>query len=157
MTGEILILGVGNILLGDEGAGVHAVNEMMQTPDDFPSSVDIADGGTAGFDLISLMKGRKKIIIIDSLESADDPGSVFRLSRDELQIHGRIFSAHDLGILHAADALEISGEKAEIEFIGIVPESTGKIQIGLSEKVRQSIPEVINLVKSIISEKAVLK
>jgi hydrogenase maturation protease len=157
MTAEILILGVGNILLGDEGAGVHVVNEIMRTTEDFPSIAEIADGGTAGFDLIGLMKGRKKIIIIDSLQSGDVPGSIFRLSREELKIQNRIFSSHDLGILHAVDLLEISGETPEIEFIGIVPESAGEIRLGLSEKAGLAVPAVIEMLKSIISEKAVLK
>nr|MDA3834999.1 hydrogenase maturation protease [Spirochaetales bacterium] len=76
---KILVLGVGNILLGDEGAGVRAV-EMMQDRYDFTDNVEFIDGGTAGFELISFLDDKTDLFIFDAIIDDAQPGTVKRFN-----------------------------------------------------------------------------
>jgi hydrogenase maturation protease len=140
-----LVLGIGNILQKDDGIGVHIVNNMIdkgaKTPD-----VEYLDGGTAGYDLLDSMKGRKKIIIIDALKADDSPGSVYRFPAEKLTMSTTGFSLHDAGVPSMIKMLDIMGEKPEIEIIGIVPEDITSLDIGISKSLEASIPRVMEIV-----------
>src|SRR5690606_30828756 len=73
---KILVLGVGNVLLQDEGFGVHLVREMAAM--EWPPQVEFIDGGTAGLELIHLLEGASLLIVVDSLDAQVEPGSVFK-------------------------------------------------------------------------------
>ncbi len=140
---RILVLGIGNILQKDDGIGVHIVNHIAETGMELPGDVELADGGTAGHDLIPLMQGRDKIIIVDALNVDDRPGSVYRFTPEHLLERKGAFSLHDVGIKEVIASLRILGEVPEIEIIGIVPEDIGTLDIGISDSVRESIPKAV--------------
>jgi len=144
------VVGVGNILLGDEGIGVHILKELEKKK--LPDKVELLDLGVAAFSLLSHIEGKKKIIIIDAVKAEGVPGSVYRLSIEDIHTEERrFFSLHEAGIEQVISFLEVEGEKREIVIIGIEP---GEIRWGmeLSPPVKKKIPVAVELVlKEIMS------
>ena len=140
---KILILGIGNILQKDDGIGVHIVQEMIRSKVPLPDNVEIVDGGTAGYDLIPIMQGHDKIIIVDALKANDRPGAIYRFSAEHLADQSSSFSMHDIGIRGIIDSLRIMGENPFIEIIGIVPEDINTLDIGISDSVKESIQQAV--------------
>ena len=81
-TERVLVLGVGNLLMGDEGVGIHAVRELMKRP--LPPHVNVVDGGTAGLDLLHLMEGYSRVVIIDAVEAGEEPGAILRFTPEDI-------------------------------------------------------------------------
>ena len=139
-----LILGIGNILQSDDGIGVHIINHILESGMSVPDDVELIDGGTAGFDLLSVMTGREKIIIVDALRTDDKPGSIYRFTPEHAADSFTSFSLHEVGIKEVIRALNLLGENPEIEFIGIVPEDISTLNIGISPAVKDSIPVAVD-------------
>jgi len=81
--GRDLILGVGNLLLSDEGIGIHAVKKLLEGQL-LPASVEIIDGGTAGLNLLYYLEGVERLVIIDAVETGGPPGTIVRLAGDKI-------------------------------------------------------------------------
>jgi len=149
-TKPVLVLGIGNILMKDDGIGVHVANRMMESGD-LPGNVEVIDGGTAGFDLIPLMSDREKIIIIDALSMDDAPGSVYRFRQDDVDSARRGYSLHEVGIMEVIRTLRMMGGNPEIEFIGIVTEDISTLDISLSDAVMGAVPRAISAVMDAVA------
>jgi hydrogenase maturation protease len=141
----ILILGIGNILLKDEGIGVHVVNGLQAMT--LPSDVDIMDGGTLGLDLLFYIEGRKKVIVIDTVMAGEAPGTLYRFTDRELVAKKDFLrTAHGIDFADVVKTAEMLGRKPEeIVFIGIEPED---ISDGLEPTalIAGRIPVIIDLV-----------
>jgi hydrogenase maturation protease len=117
----ILILGIGNILLKDEGIGVHVVGAMqkMQLPED----VEICDGGTGGADLLDIIANRRKLIVIDTVDADVEPGTVLKMGANDLANENKeSISLHEFGLvetLFAAAQLKCSPQ--EVVIFGVKP------------------------------------
>jgi hydrogenase maturation protease len=97
-TAKTLILGVGNLLLSDEGVGVRVVQRLIATYD-LPEGVQILDGGTLGLDLLYYLEGVENLLIVDAVEMGKDPGTLLRLEGDEVPSFLSIkMSPHQIGI-----------------------------------------------------------
>lgn len=110
MKNKVLVLGVGNSILSDEGLGVHLANRL--TREELPSNVEIQDGGTQGLELLGYMEDVAKLIIVDCVKAGAEPGSIFRFEPDKVDVIPKQYkiSFHDLGIydfLQIATAMEI--------------------------------------------------
>lgn len=145
---KVLILGIGNLLMKDDGVGSHIIQHLHDSGVELPHEVEAIDGGTAGYDLIPLMIDREKIVIIDALKVDDEPGSVYRFSPEHLLSSKQIYSMHDLGVREIIKQLQILGDLPEIEIIGIVPEDIETLEIGLSDSVKKSIPKAVEQILS---------
>lgn len=145
-TKKVLILGIGNILQKDDGVGVYVINEIIDKVNDLPGDVEVFDGGTFGYDLLPVMSGRKKIIIVDALKIDDEPGSVYRFSADHLTDCNNKFSLHDVGVKKLVDMLMLMGETPVIEVVGIVPEDISSLDIGITDSVKKSIPKAVECI-----------
>ena len=141
---KILVLGIGNILQSDDGIGVHIINHILESGMEIPADVELIDGGTAGFDLLSIMTGREKIIIVDALRADDTPGSIYRFTPEHAAGSFITFSLHEVGIMKVIRTLSLLGEDPKIEFIGIVPEDISTLKIGISPEVEKSIPMAVD-------------
>ena len=130
-----LILGIGNILMSDDVLGVHIVNHIAQNIK-LPEGIDVIDGGTAGFDLLPIMNGREKIIIVDALKADSEPGSIYRFKPENARKSRVSFSLHEVGITEVIDTLRLLGENPEIEIFGIVPEDISTLNMDISQSVR---------------------
>ena len=145
--GKKVVLGIGNLLMKDDGVGVHAVRALEKCQ--LPPDVELVDGGTAGCDLLPFMSGAEKIIIVDALKGGGPPGAVYRLTPEDCgrQTLGRTLSLHDLGILTALhDLALLEGKIPPCVIIGVEP---GEIDWGmeLTPEVSAVLPRVLELVQ----------
>jgi hydrogenase maturation protease len=157
---SILVLGIGNILLMDEGVGVHIVQEMtdraakgtLKLPDD----VELVDGGTFGIDLLERLAGRRKVIVIDAVqvtaEEASDPskigpGAILRFTADGIARRQTAdLSLHQIGLFETLSmARQLGSAVGDVVIFGIVPK-TLESGLELSPEVAAAVPKVIDLV-----------
>jgi hydrogenase maturation protease len=117
----ILVLGIGNILLRDEGIGVRVVEQLREYL--LPDTIELVDGGTAGADLLDVISDRRKVIVIDAMDADVEPGSVLRLTPDDLAAgQSAAVSLHEIGLLQTfAMARHLGSAPGEVVIIGIQP------------------------------------
>lgn len=146
---NVLILGVGNILLSDEGVGVRAVEALMERYT-LPPEVELLDGGTAGMELLDFMARRDLVIIADAVKSGHAPGDVVRIAGDGVPAFFRTrISPHQLGISEILATLRIIGEApGEVVIIGVEPQSLAT-SLEMTPPVAAALPR---LVRGVIDE-----
>jgi hydrogenase maturation protease len=142
---SILVLGIGNILLRDEGVGVVAARELQDRL--YSDAVDIVDGGTSGADLLDFIAERRKVIIIDSIDADAEPGTIFKLKPEDLDYNDNYnLSLHQLGIAQTLRMAACLGcEPQEVVIIGVKPFDLSP-GIGLSKHMQEVLPKIIELV-----------
>jgi len=142
---KILILGIGNLLLKDEGIGVHVAQRMMEMA--LPPDVEVMDGGTMGINLLSYIEERKKVVVIDAVMTDAPPGMLYRFTdRDLEENRDMLFSAHDIDFTHVLKMARMFEKRPdEVIFIGVKPEEISE-GIGLSPSIEEKIPMIIELV-----------
>lgn len=97
-TAKTLILGVGNLLLSDEGAGLHVLERLAATYS-LPEEVQTLDGGTLGLDLLYYLEGVENLVIVDTVKMGKEPGALLRLEGDEVPTFLSLkISPHQIGI-----------------------------------------------------------
>jgi len=142
---NILILGLGNILLGDEGVGVRVIEQLFSHP--FPDEIEVIDGGTAGYELINFFEGKEKVIIVDAVKTDDTPGSVYKLDLSVVQEDETVqLSLHQIGLKNVFKMASMMDLNPEVTLVGIVPKDYQDYNIGLSEEVEKAIPLAIETV-----------
>lgn len=121
-TAENTVLGIGNTILSDEGFGVRVV-EYLEKNFTFPDNVALIDGGTLGVELTHFVTGTRRLLIIDSIDGGEEPGTTFHLRGDEIRAHfAQKISAHEIGIQDVLTMLELTGKKIPcVELIGAQP------------------------------------
>lgn len=141
---KILLLGVGNVLLRDEGAGVHAVTRLRDKG--LPENVEAVDGGTAGLELLYLLEGISKMIVVDCLDAGAEPGSIFRFRPGDIGMKGKVkMSFHDLGLMEVLTLAETMGNLPETVIFGIQPEKIDW-DLNLSPVIEEKLPELMDLI-----------
>lgn len=151
----IAILGVGNILLKDEGIGVRVVRE-LESEYTFPPDITLIDGGTDGPHLTSLVADFDEIIVIDAVEGGEKPGTLYRFTLDQISFDiPTHLSIHEMGVLEALKEVRLLGKKPKVTFIGVEPEDISPWGMDLSPVVEKKIPEIITLVLKELSERGV--
>ena len=151
MQQPILILGIGNILLGDEGVGVHVIRELEKQHR--PEHVAVLDGGTGGFHLLSIFQEYKKMILIDATLDGNKPGTVNLLKPKYSKDFPKTLSSHDIGLKDLIESSALLGFMPEIALITVSITDDQPIKMELSEEVRKSIPEVIVLITKLLNLK----
>lgn len=142
---KVLLLGVGNILLGDEGLGVHTVNRLREKG--LPENVEAVDGGTLGLELLYLLEDVSKMIVIDCLDAGAEPGSIFRFRPEDIRVKGKVeLSFHDLGLMEVLTLAETMGNLPETVIFGMQPKNIKNWDMSLSPVVEEKIPDLMNLV-----------
>ena len=141
-TNEITILGIGNIILSDEGFGVRVV-EYLQEYFNFPDNVALIDGGTLGVELTQFITGTKKLLIIDSIDGGKPSGTMFHLEGDEIRTHfSEKLSAHEVGIQDVLTILELTGKPVpEVIVIGAQPFSL-EAGVELTPQMKSLLPTI---------------
>ncbi|HOD15355.1 MAG TPA: hydrogenase maturation protease [Spirochaetota bacterium] len=146
MMRKVLILGIGNTLRSDDGLGVYIVRHIEESGIALPEGVEVLDGGTAGFDLLGLIDGYDKIVIVDALKVDDRPGSIYRFTPEHAVERRAQFSLHEVGIMEVIKTLRIMDFNPEIEFVGIVPDNINDIDTNISSAVKDSIPRAVEVI-----------
>ena len=140
-----LVLGIGNILLKDEGIGVRVIEYLQKCP--LPEDVELVDGGTSGADLIDILSDRQNVIIIDAADLDAPPGTVLKLTpRDWLKDRSSPLSLHDLDIPQTLAMTHILGcAPRHVVCFGIVPE---KVEPGmdLTNTLAPLVPKIADMV-----------
>ncbi len=119
---KTLVLGIGNILLADEGLGVRAV-EFFEANYSFPSYVKCIDGGTVGIGLLSAIKGFKRLIIVDAIRAPRVPGTILGFSWP-IKGNGRLYrgtTTHSIGVAELLRVIDFEGNAPQSIIIGMVP------------------------------------
>ncbi len=145
---SILVMGVGNVLLKDEGVGVHVVEHLRHAPIPLPQNIEIIDGGTMGMELMMYLEGREKAVVIDVIEAGVEPGTIFRFAHGDIrEAKQKKLSFHQLSFLDALKMAEFMGQQLpEIIFIAIQPKD---ITPGteLTPEIEAKIPTIIEMIK----------
>lgn len=150
MSSRTLVLGLGNLLLTDEGFGIHAIRRLQELYV-LPADVDVVDGGTLGLGLLPLLEAADRILVLDAIDVRKPPGSMARIGWDEapraLQLK---ISPHQETLSDALALLEFrSGRPAEFEIVGAQPESL-EMGLELSESVECSLDAAVDEVAGIL-------
>jgi hydrogenase maturation protease len=142
---KIVILGVGNLLLSDEGIGVHVANELMRM--NLPPEVTVVEGGTDGFRLIDIITEADRLIVVDAVKGGATPGSIYRFDINEVQScpSGFKTSVHQIGILEVINLAGLIGKTPRTTVIGVEPKSL-EISMELSPEIKAKIPNIIELI-----------
>lgn len=119
---KILILGVGNVLLADEGVGVHTVRR-LQEEYDFPPGVKLMDGGTLGISLMEFIQDCDHLIVIDAVRAGRAPGSVYRLENEGLRKSlGMSDSMHQVDLVDTLIMCDLAtGKRPSAVVLGMEP------------------------------------
>ena len=143
---KIMVLGVGNELLSDEGIGVHIAKELRTV--DLPDNVEVIEGGTDGFGLINLIIEADRLIVIDCLKGGSEPGTLYKFDIKDAPGSPDMFktSVHQISILEVINLSGLIGKTPVTTVIGVEPKSisTG---MDLTPEIREKIPRVIELIK----------
>ncbi|EHQ87990.1 HyaD/HybD family hydrogenase maturation endopeptidase [Desulfosporosinus youngiae] len=118
---KIMVMGVGNILLSDEGLGVRFLDELAKF--EFPANVEILEGGTAGLELVHLIQDVDFLIIVDAFNGHAEPGALFRFQPGDLQIIPEQYevSFHQIGIIEVLSMANLLGQAPQTLIFGIQP------------------------------------
>ncbi len=147
MAKKIIVLGIGNILMSDEGVGVRAV-EAFKEKYTFSENVEIYDGGTTGMmGLLPLIEEADHLIVIDAVNGPGEPGSLYRYTLDELRLNiPKKLSPHDIGFLECLSIAEINGRLPEsVVIIGIKPKDIKTRRMELTEAVAGNIGNLVSM------------
>ncbi len=146
------VIGLGNILLRDEGVGVHVVNAVKKRYTCSPE-VEFIDGGTLGLDLLPLIQGRKKVLLLDAINLGREPGSIGILNGDEIPstISAKL-SVHHIGLSDVLYAAKLLGNlPPSMRLIGIQPESI-EVGLELTDRIRNKMEEMVSLTVNTLKE-----
>lgn len=141
-TQNIVVLGVGNTIHSDDGFGVHALLELERDPR-LPRDVTVIEGGTRGMELLAFLHDCSRLLLLDAVDLGKEPGTVLRLSDDELLGLATGASVHQLGVADLLNTLPLLSDiEREIVILGVQPASTDW-GVELSTSVREAVAPVV--------------
>jgi len=144
LQGGTVVIGIGNILFKDEGVGIYAARYLEENYD-FSPAVDIIDGGTLGFKLMTYYQSYDRVIILDTVSIEDEPGSVYNLPADALMGLGTYRqTAHEVEVVEMLEICSMLDKMAEVNVVGIVPEDIETVDISLTPMLEKSLPFMVN-------------
>jgi len=145
-----LILGIGNLLMGDEGVGVHAVR-LMQS-ETLPPNVELLDGGTGGFHLLSLFQQHKRIILIDATMDGSPSGTIRVIRPRFASDFPRTLSAHDIGLRDMVESASLLAALPTIDLITIAIPEVQPMTMELSPPIQQALPNIVESVHKLLNQ-----
>jgi hydrogenase maturation protease len=156
MPQRILVLGIGNPLVGDEGIGVRVAEELM-TSWRFPEHVDVIDAGTMGMSMLGLFSEYDRIVVIDAVDGTGEPaGTILRMDPDGLAPNQVLHSLHDLKLADVLQAASLTGVEPDVEFVGIQVEEMAELVTELTPALEASIPHAVEEVLRVLADLGVL-
>ena len=150
---KVAVVGVGNVLLKDEGVGVHVARALRERVETDRTDIEIIDGGTSP-DVFLLLEGVHKLILVDAVKGGGNPGSIYRFHPDDIVSEEKyIISAHQIGLLDGLRMIEYSGFKPDsIVIIGVEPKEIDW-GLGLSTELNEKLPEIVKVVMDELDSK----
>jgi hydrogenase maturation protease len=142
---NVLILGVGNLLMKDDGFGVHVINELRKYP--FPPIVTLIEAGIVSHQLIPEFHAADFLIFVDAVEAGDTPGSIFRFRPEDMRFMTNIkASLHDMSLIDVLDMTALTGNRPDTIIIAVQPKDVKSVSMDLNDEIRAVIPRVIELI-----------
>ena len=140
---RIIILGVGNTLLSDEGLGVHVVNELSKEYE-FDKNVSCVDGGALSAQLIPVIKEADYLIVVDALEAQDEPGSIYKFTYKDIKTkqNKTKTSLHEMSIIEILNMVETIGALPQTTIIGVQPADIETYKMDCTDKIKAKFPSV---------------
>lgn len=137
---RILVLGVGNPLMRDDGVGPRVV-ELLLSGYEFPDNVEVVDSGTMSFMIIDVIKDADRLVVVDAVKETGQPaGTVFRMTPDEIAPNSVYHSLHDTRLVDVLQAVELMGSTPETIAIGVQIDTIEEWVLELSDPVAAAIP-----------------
>ena len=149
---KVAVIGVGNILLQDEGVGIHIVNALIKDYR-FDPPIEIVDGGTTGMDLIPYFEENDKIIIVDAVNFDKEPGFIGSIENEDiLTVLTTKLTMHHLGLTDVLSTMKVHDIKPEQMFLlGIQPDSL-ELDMELTDVIADRIPRMMEVLQQKLAE-----
>lgn len=144
---RISVVGVGNLLMRDDGVGVHVIRHLEEQG--VPEGVELIDGGTHSYDLLDIFAEADIVIVIDAIQAGGEPGTIYRAPLDELGLQpsgDAATSLHDLNFIEAVHMLRLMGHDPQFIVFGIQPLEMC-LNLELSPLVAEKVPRVAELIQ----------
>ena len=140
-TKKTLVLGLGNVIMGDEGVGVHVVRALEQQP--FPENVECLDGGTGGFILLEPLQQAERIFLVDATADGNPVGTVTRTTPQFSKDYPPTLTAHDIGVKDLLDAFYMQGGERNVILYTITIDPRQPISMELSAECESARDEAV--------------
>jgi len=137
---KTIVLGVGNVLMGDEGVGVLVARRLTEAG--VPPGVDVVDGGTGGFHLLEYFQDYERVVLVDATLDGQAPGSVSVIRPRFSSDYPPTLSAHDIGLKDLLDAVYLLGHSPEVVLFAISVARLDEVTLEVSPAVAESVPRV---------------
>lgn len=145
-TEHVMILGVGNILLSDEGFGVRVV-EALEERYDFPDNVSVIDGGVLGINLMGIISEADQLIVVDVIRNGGQPGDIYRIDGEAIPERIRAKnSLHQIDFLESLTLCQALDKVPETVIVGVEPKDIETLSVDLTAATADRIDDVIQMV-----------
>ena len=145
---KILVLGIGNLLMGDEGVGVHFARAMAG--EELPANVDVLEGGTGGFHLMEYFESYPLVLMVDATLDGRPAGEIRLVEPRFSSEFPKALSTHDIGLKDLLEGLQILGRMPRIFQFTVSIDELQPMQLTLSEPVANALPELIRRSKELL-------
>lgn len=142
MTG---IIGIGNLLLKDEGFGVQFI-DLLRNKYTFDQNVRVIDGSTLGYGLLDDIFSLDNIIVIDALKTDEKPGNIFKFDSENLPVNLMKKTAHDVEFIDVITMCQLQGHNPKIIIFAVSPEDCGNVGMDISPPLKNAMPRLETLV-----------
>lgn len=140
-----LVLGIGNLLMGDEGVGVRVVEALAREP--WPADVTILDGGTGGFHLLEYLRDFDPVVMVDATMDGRPAGTVDIIRPRYASDFPRALTAHDIGLRDLVEAAQLTGTLPEIHLVTVSIAEIKSMELALSAAVAEAVPAACDAVR----------
>lgn len=147
MSEELLILGVGNWLMSDDGVGIHAVRELARNP---PVGITVVDAGTDYLSALPFLEAARRVLILDAVQGGGDPGDIHELAQAEIALRPTGGSAHFASVFEARRLLPPGASWPEIVVLGVEP-FVVDYGLTLSAPVARALSRLVARARQIVS------
>ena len=148
MDGEWVILGVGNLLMSDDGVGIHAVRELLRDP---PAGAHVAESGTDFLSALPILEGARRVLVLDAVRGKGAPGSIYRLEPGDVELRPETGSAHATSVFEARRFLPPGAPWPEMTVLGVEP-LVLDYGMALSKPVADALPRLVERAREILCE-----
>ncbi len=155
MEDRVLIMGVGNYLMGDEGVGVHAAQKLMSSG--LPGYVDVLDGGTGGFHLLEYFEKYRQVILVDATLDGQKAGTIRLIKPKFADDFPKSMSTHDIGLRDMVNSLQLLGQIPDMHLFVVSIEFIQQQGVELTDEVEAALPELLNSVTELAIKLAPVK
>ena len=144
-----LVLGIGNVLMGDEGVGVHVVRRLER--EDLPAHVSLLDGGTGGFQLLADLASHDPVVMIDATMDGQPPGTVSVIEPRYASDFPRTLTAHDIGLRDLIVSAALLGQLPRMRLVTVSIAEVQPMQLSLSAPVETAVSRVVEQIWQLIA------